>query len=419
MLIQFSVENFRSIKDEVILSLVAGAGEEHRQRNVHTPTLRGDVPAMPLLRSAAIYGANAAGKTNLIRALDAMREMVVSPSAVDAKLPVKPFLFDSQCRDEPTQLEVVCIADGVRYQYGFSATQDMVVAEWLHAWPRGRRQLWFDRDSAADGTPSFTFGGKLQGDREVWRRATRSNALFLATAATLNSEQLQPIYDWFKKRLRVAVAGWNPNYSAECVQGERKADVMKLLQAADLAVADLRIIEEEFTPEMLPDDVPTVLREVMKKELDGETIREVHVVHQGTDCAESDLVELELDEESAGTRKMFALAGPWVNTLEAGYVVVVDELHEKLHPALVRFLVECFHDPTLSNNAQLVFATHDTSILSQDVFRRDQIWFCERNSRHETALTPLSDYHPRKGVENLERAYLGGRYGAVPYIRSA
>lgn len=419
MLVQFSVENFRSIKDEVVLSLVAGAGEEHRQRNVHTPKLRGDVPAMPLLRSAAIYGANAAGKTNLIRALDAMREIVVNPSAVDAKLPVKPFLFDARYRDEPTQLEVVCIAAGVRYQYGFSATQDMVVAEWLYAWPRGRRQLWFNRDRDADGSPSFTFGGKLQGDREVWRRATRSNALLLATAATLNSEQLQPIYDWFKRRLHVGFASWDPSYSAECVQGERKADVMKLLQAADLAVADLRVSEEEFRPEMLPDDVPAALREGVKKELDGKTIFEVHVVHRDKDGAESDAVELALDEESDGTRKMFALAGPWVDTLEAGLVVVVDELHQNLHPALVRFLVERFHDPALDNDAQLVFATHDTSILSQDVFRRDQIWFCERNGRHETALTPLSDYHPRKGVENLERAYLAGRYGAIPYVQSA
>lgn len=420
MLVQFSVENFRSIKDEVVLSLVAGAGEEHRQRNVHTPTLRGDVPAMPLLRSAAIYGANAAGKTNLIRALDAMREIVVNPSAVDAKLPVKPFLFDAQCRDAPTQFEVVCIANGVRYQYGFSATQDMVVAEWLYAWPRGRRQLWFNRDRGADGSPSFTFGGKLQGDREVWRRATRSNALFLATAATLNSEQLRPLYDWFKRRLHVGFASWDPSYSSECVQGERKADVMRLLQAADLAVPELRVSEEEFTTEMLPDELSAPLREGIKKELDGKTITlfEVHVVHRDKDGTESDVVELDLDEESDGTRKMFALAGPWVDTLEAGLVVVVDELHQNLHPALVRFLVGCFHDPALDNNAQLVLTTHDTSILSQDVFRRDQVWFCERNSRHETALTPLSDYQPRKGVENLERAYLGGRYGAVPYIRS-
>ena len=419
MLVQFSVENFRSIKDEVILSLVAGPGEEHRSCNVHAPKLSGDVPAMPLLRSAAIYGANAAGKTNLIRALDAMREMVVSPSGIDAKLPVEPFLFDAQCREEPTQFEVVCIADGVRHQYGFSATRDTVVAEWLYAWPRGRRQLWFNRDRAADGSPSFTFGGKLQGDREVWRRATRSNALFLATAAALNSEQLRPIHDWFKRHLHVGFASWDPSYSAECVQGERKADLMRFLQAADLAVPDLRVSEEPFTTEMLPDDVPVGVREGIKKELDGKTIFEVHMVHRGKDGAENDVVELDLEEESAGTRKMFALAGPWIDSLEAGLVVVVDELHQNLHPALVRFLVERFHDPALGNNAQLVLTTHDTSILSQDVFRRDQIWFCERNGRRETTLTPLSDYRPRKGVENLERAYLAGRYGAVPYTRSA
>ena len=115
------------------------------------------------------------------------------------------------------------MADGVRYQYGFSATQDVVVGEWLHAWPRGRPQLWFERRRVEDGVQAFEFGSKLLGDRQVWRRATRDNALFLSTAATLNSAQLRPLYDWFKTRLRVVgIDGWSPLYSARCGQGERR-----------------------------------------------------------------------------------------------------------------------------------------------------------------------------------------------------
>jgi len=416
VLIQFVVANYRSIKDEAVLSLAAGPGMEHRGRNVRVSRMGGP-RAMPLLRSAAVYGANAAGKTNLIRALAAMRTIVVNSSQANAELPVTPFLLDAEHKAQPTRFEIACVADGVRYQYGFSATREVVVGEWLHAWPRGRPQLWFERRLAEDGAQTFEFGGKLLGDRQVWRRATRDNALFLSTAATLNSTQLHPLYDWFKTRLRVVdIDGWNPLYSARCGQGERKAAVLGFLQAADLAVSDLRVIDREFTEDMIPDEVSPAIREGMKRAWAGEDVPEIHLVHQGPTGRP---VELDLRDESDGTQKMFALAGPWVDVLEKGHVVVVDELHDNLHPMLVRHLVERFHDPALESDAQLVFTTHDTSILSQDVFRRDQIWFCKRNERHETALVPLSDFRPRKGLENLERGYLAGRYGAVPYIRSA
>ena len=413
MLIQFTVANFRSIKGEATLSMVAGPGDEHRESNVRVPVMQGHVRAMPLLRSAAIYGANAAGKTNLIRALAAMRDVVADSSRIDEELPVTPFLLDAELDGQPTRFDVACIVAGVRYQYGFSATPNAVVGEWLYAWPRGRPQLWFKRHMANAEAPTFEFGGKLLGDREVWRRATRHNALFLSTAASLNSVQLRPLYDWFKTRFRVAgIGGWDSSYSAKCAQGERRSAVVGFLQAADLAVSDLRVTEREITEDMIPKDMPSEMRKLFL----GERVDDVHLVHQ--DPAGRP-VELGLDEESDGTQKMFALAGPWIDVLENGRVVVVDELHDNLHPMLVRHLVERFHDPALDSDAQLVFSTHDTSILSQEVFRRDQVWFCERNARHETALVPLSDFRPRKGLENLERGYLAGRYGAVPYLRSA
>ena len=128
--------------------------------------------------------------------------------------------------------------------------------------------------------------------------------------------------------------------------------------------------------------------------------------------------ELDIDEESDGTQKMFALAGPWLDSLAEGNVIVFDELHDNLHPELVRFLVNRFHDPEANpHGAQLVFSTHDTSILDQGLLRSDQIWFCERNERLETSLFPLSDFRLRRGFDNLEKAYLAGRFGALPYIR--
>ncbi len=419
MLIEFSVENFRSIRDEVRLSLAATASRELRETHVVEPELVGSRKSVPLVPSVAVYGANASGKTNLLRAIGAMREVVVrSARAVDEPLPVTPFKFDSVRREEPTTFELVCVADGVRYQYGFSAKARAVIAEWLFAWPRGRVQLWFERNAdEGGGKHSFAFGSKFVGDKEVWRRATRPDALFLSTAIALNAVQLQPLFRWFANKLHVAsFGGWTPGFSLDCCREGRDASVLRFLQSTDIAVESLRVVEEKFSLEMLPEDMPPRIREEMLEDLEGSTVTDLRLGHPATDGGS---VELELQEESDGTQKMFALAGPWIDTLEKGHVVVIDELQDNLHPLLVRHLVSLFHDPeTNPKGAQLVFSTHDTSILNQQTFRRDQIWFCERNTRQETSLFPLNDFRPRKGVENLERSYLAGRYGALPFVRT-
>ena len=226
-----------------------------------------------------------------------------------------------------------------------------------------------------------------------------------------------PIFDWYRNSLRIfGVNGWAPVFSLKWLDdGNGKSEVIRFLRAADLAIEDLRVVEEDFLPEAVPEGTPSAWKNLMHEMFSGSKVAQVYVSHEsGHDRS----VDLDLDEESSGTQKMFAVAAPWLDALANGHVVVCDELHGSLHPALVRFLVDQFHDPEVNRSgAQLVFTTHDTSILSQDVFRRDQIWFCERNRRQETQVFPLTDFRPRRGVENLERSYLSGRYGAIPYIR--
>lgn len=410
MLLEFAVENFKSIRDEARLNLVAGRGNEQRDTHLVKPELSGDVHIGPLVRSIAIYGPNAAGKSNLINALGAMKYIVTHSTEHLAELPVTPFRFDPDCEDEATMLEVLCIAEGVRYQYGFRATRHHVIDEWLFAWPRGRLQVWFERTENA-----WEFGPNLTGDKKVWQRATRPNALYLSTAVSLNSEQLRPIYDWFEKRLKVIDAqGWSNLFSISWCRDQRKREIVDFLNVADLGISDIRVVAEEFQPRQLRRDIDPELKQHLVDKWAGNQIPELRLSHNTGNSSPS---ELQLEDESDGTQRIFALAGPWLDSLKNGNVIVFDELHASLHPALVRFLVDQFHDSQLNaRGAQLVFTTHDTSILNQDVFRRDQIWFCERNEKQETRLFPLTEFSPRKGLENLERSYLTGRYGALPFF---
>lgn len=422
MLIDFSVANWRSVKETQSLSLIASSGKELTDSNSFDPAS----PASPrLLHSAAIYGPNAAGKSNLLRALGTMKQIVVESAKRQRgdAIPVVPFSLDSATEKAPTEFEVTFIAEGVRYQYGFSATVERIQEEWLFAYPKGRPQKWLGRawDSSTE-TYAWERCNALTGPKQLWQESTRHNALFLSTAVQLNSKQLQPAYDWFKKTLRMTnVAGWNPFFTASlCKTPEQREQVMAFLRAADLDIQEVRVESEKMTAKHLPDDMPEKLKAELLKEIEASAIKapevfDIKTVHRSSDGRS---VAFDLEDESDGTQKIFAFAGPWLDALKNGYLLVIDELHDNLHPKMVRFMVQLFHSAaTNPKNAQLLFTTHETSILNQDIFRRDQIWLCEKDEQQATRLYPLTDFSPKKGRENLEANYLAGRYGALPYIR--
>jgi AAA15 family ATPase/GTPase len=419
MLIEFSVSNFRSIQAKQTLSLVAGSGRELLTSNsFSTPALKMN----RLLRSAAIYGPNAAGKSNLIDALGAMQRIVLNSAAERQRgdpLQLTPFRLDEDSEHSPTDFEVIFAAGGARYQYGFSATRERVLEEWLFAYPHGRPQRWIGRAwSETNQNYEWDKMGALSGQKQLWQDSTRSNALFLSTAVQLNSEQLQPVYDWFKTTLHLTnVRGWSPSFTASLCQSDTSREsVLSFLKVADLDIENVHVEVEKLSAKHLPDDMPEEIKAKVIADMKGRNIIfDIRTVHRNI---QGKPVEFDFDDESDGTRKLFSFAGPWLDTLKNGYVLIIDELHDNLHPMLVNFLVRLFHsEETNPKNAQLVFTTHETSILNQDLFRRDQIWFCEKGEMQATRLFPLTDFSPRKGREDLEAAYLGGRYGALPYIR--
>ena len=410
MLLDFTVANYRSIKDEVILTLIADQGKEHRSTNVVNAESIERRRPIDAVRSAVIYGANGAGKTNILRALGAMKSIVIDSARGLNELPVEGFRFDETTSYRPTTLEATVLGtDGIRYRFGFKATKDAIIEEWLYAWPRGRLQTWYERRDS-----KFEFGQKLFGDREVWRRATRPDTLFLSTAVRLNSEQLRPLYEWFSRYLHVTTPGrWSRSITLDCYEDGRKNSILNFLRSADIGISDLKIKREEPEQSSIASSVSEGIGDRFRGRL-IDALTTVTLTHETNDGTKGDL---DIEEESDGTQKLFALAGPWLDSLRNGYVLVVDELHDNLHPKLVRFLIDCFHNPELNRKcAQLVFSTHDTSVLSQRVFRRDQVWFCERDETLATSLFALSEFKVRKGVSNLERAYLSGRYGALPFL---
>ncbi len=419
MLLRFSVQNYRSFRDRQEISLIASAVKGFPDAIAD----EGDL-GFGVLRALALYGANASGKTNLFRALSFMGGAVVGSQrhwAPEGGVPVEPFLLDEGSAQEASVFEVDLLLERTRYTYGFKLDSARVVSEWLYAYPNGKRQRWFERQITED--PTFRFGKNLIGENRAIQNLTRSNSLFLSAAAQNGHQQLLPIYKWFSTSLEVVSTAARQSLwmttAKQYEEAEHKADLLKLLSAADLGIVDVEVTEEELDKKL-----QTALRSLLSSFSDSEgsapegmripPMPRIRLRHEAATGRHS--VPLPFEDESEGTRMLFAMSGPILRVLRTGGVLCVDELDASLHSKLALGLVRTFNRAeTNPRNAQLVFNTHDTNLLDAKILRRDQIWFAEKGTDGASRLYPLSDFQPRKD-ENLERGYLQGRYGAVPYI---
>lgn len=413
MIIEFKVKNFRSIKEQQTFSLVASTATELEQNTFFADA----ESSLRLVRSAVIYGPNAGGKSNLLSALLFMR-MFILTSAKDSqqgeKIPVEGFRFDPSVCSQPSEFEITFIKNQIRYQYGFSVNDTHVVEEWLFAYPSGRAQQWFSRAYVEKSNEyRWKFSKYFKGSKQVVG-LTRNNVLFLSNAVKLNNEQLVPVFSWFQKDLILidppGGRGLSPNKTIDQIKNLIGKDkILKFMHAADPTIVDIIVDTEKFSDKSFPNNIPPAIREYYKKEFVDKDIHKVSVVHVGG-------IPLDLHNESEGTNRLFSFAGRWLDALENGQILIVDELDNSLHALVVRFLVGLINDPEINTKkAQLIFSTHDTSLLDTDIFRRDQVWFVEKDKSNATQLYPLLDFSPRK-QEAIGRGYLQGRYGALPYI---
>lgn len=414
MLVEFRVKNFRSLRDEQVLSLVASKDNALSDTN----TLATGIKALPrILPGAVIFGANASGKSNVIKALQYMRGIVMESATVmqpGQSFDVQPFRLDPSSENEPTEFEITFIIDGVRYQYGFALTPVRVVSEYLLVYKSFKPQQWFERhyDEESDAE-RFEFGTGLKGTKNLWESATRPNSLFLSMAVQLNSDDLRPVFEWFAHELVIINedSPLDPQLSIRLLkQEEGKKQICDFLAAADISIADIEVIDKQipaglFLFKML---APKINVEALEKE--EKRLRFTHVTSLGK-------AEFRFEDESGGTRILVFLAGMVLDILEKGRTLVIDELDTSLHTLLVRELVSRFHRPDLNRaGAQLVFTTHDAALLdAPDLFRRDQIWLVEKDNEQASTLVALAEFSPRKH-EALGKNYLSGRYGGIPFL---
>jgi uncharacterized protein len=431
----FRVGNHRSIRDEQVLSLLPAYDKQQ--------------PVIPVV---AIYGANASGKSNLLDALMFMRAAVrTSYSAWEpgGGVPRHPFRLDPSYGDRPSIYVVDLNLDGVRHSYGFAIDDKRVREEWLYAYPHARRRIIFERDG-----DTIKLGSTLPSQRTretALAILTRDNTLLLSSAAHANLPEAMPVYTWFRNGIDGLQAS-SSNLSFENFakrlntdSADRKA-IIELIRVADLGITDIQVNGSDPSVEAL-ERILAVLEDQLHNlqvnesesyNLSPGRAQELAVLAQRAQVStklelaqrrpKSPLlflqgkydVSLKYDEQSEGTRTWIALLDRALTSLERGSALVIDEIDTSLHPRLTARLIELFQDRrTNQNAAQLIFATHDASLLGtsfgQEILRRDQIWFVEKDADGATALFALTDFHPRKD-ENTERRYLGGSYGGVPRV---
>ena len=417
MLVAFSVQNYRSIRECQTMSLLASKSSEMRE-NVIDVTGVAALEGQSILRSAAVYGANASGKSNFVRALVALTEMV-SGSAKEStqtdSLPVTPFRLDSVSSKLPTEFAVTFVISKVLYQYKLAVTQKRVEHEELIAYPKRKPQCLFVRSRDQAGQQHWRFSRThFRRDKDIETR-TRDNSLYVSVCAQFNHKLLTEVQGFFQNidfRMPDTEEMEQAFTAHICLKNDgfirwagKQLDEMDT--GIDLLEAEKRDVRSEVpagAKKVLPVDVPEQLQ----------TQAIVHTVHRIPGTAKT--VKWSIANESDGTKQLLTLLRSWYELMRLGRIVVVDELDASLHPLLSRKLVELANNrKTNPKGGQLVFTTHDASLLDPCLLRRDQVFFTERESTGASRLYSLLEYAPRKD-EALQKGYLAGRYGAVPFL---
>lgn len=404
MILEFSVTNFLSFKNKVTFSMMANSNKGLDDNYVL-------IDSRKVLKTAAIYGANASGKSNLFRILTLVIFMLKSSNNMDinAKLPILPFKLDDEDNKTPSTFEIRFITDNIRYVYGFIADETQIYDEYLYYYPNGREAKIFDRTNGNE----YSFSQSDERMLSEVASKTTANKFFLATATNWNYEKTKPAYDFLTTKVDVCTNVEELKSIAFEMYEEGKNNLkqftLEFLKKADINIEDYQISKVDIPQEFLaniPDFIFKTLKEKSK-------IYQVMFKHKGSSKF------LSIDEESLGTQIIFTLIPFLAEALNSKKILIMDELDRSMHSFLVEYIVEIFNNHEINKNgSQLIFNTHDTNLLDLNILRRDQIWFTEKdNDTGISDLYSLCDFSVRK-QENVGKGYMLGRYGAVPFIKN-
>lgn len=417
MLIKFTVENFRSLKDRIGLDITKSTLKGHTGNYFEHQDSK-------LLTTAIIYGANASGKSGFLRAFQALEYLVLN--SADFKLdriiaPYEPFLLDEDSQNKPVSFEIEFISNGTRYSYFLSYSMKEIETEELNIHNGNYKALLFNREKGKD----IKFGDSYRGGKKTIERMTLPNQLFLSKAVENNVEILLDAYRFFDRKLKVypileglAEEDLKRLYAKRLAEDANSSFSRKfnaLICALDTGIS--QVLAEEVNEEMfrfpttIPDEVKISFLDQYKYD-----IKTYHKVYKGKEQVGQKAFDV--NEESSGTKNLFALGGLIIEALEQGHVLIADELEKNLHPDITTFLIRLFNRPDVNrNNAQLIFATHDITQLSHDIFRRDQVWFVEKNEFGVSRMFRCSEIEGVRADTPLDKWYIAGRLGAIPVIQ--
>ncbi|QRN54753.1 AAA family ATPase [Dyella caseinilytica] len=437
MLIRFGIRNHLSIRDYQEISLVASKLKDAESGLIEPTsntvdkaqsTTRSPIRLLPVL---ALYGANASGKSTMLHGLHCFVRFISNSHKqgdADDRTPYQPFLLDDGSSSAPATYDADIIIGDTRYHYGYSIDDKRVLSEWLYAYPivaaRQTRSVLFHRN--IENEDVFYFGKSLRGENRQIAKLVRPNSLFLSAAAQNSHEQLSIIYDFFRNSFARRTENSQTSLGSISSQlkkhfgddEDQKKSALRFLTAADIGITDMNFSSvpiDEKAKAFISEFELLVKRHISSEavEVEKENSLRVELLHAGAD-GKSHKIPLNL--ESAGTISLLKLLGPALTRLINGGVLVVDELNTTLHPLVSRELIRLFSDPESNpGQAQLLFSTHDTNILSGNLLRRDQIWFAEKDGDGASHFYSLAEIKVRSQA-NLEAGYLAGQFGAVPYF---
>lgn len=415
MILSLKIENFRSIKEPLILQLTT----ENRLKEDELPNNSFSENEIEILKSLLIYGRNASGKSNILLALRALTYLVENSDSFkhEEKIePYEPFLFNSSSKNKPVKFEVdfITIENKTKFKYIVSFNQSEIVHEALYIFPLGTQAKLFERKKN-----KITYGEYYKGSKKKIESDLLPNQLFLSKSSTSNIKYLDECYLYFSKYVYVSTIHDTEfdkaiirSFSELLLNDDKlKCNLLELLRAADTAISDFSIIENEKElkfPDSFPDDIKKRILESHKYE-----VKTKHSIYENGEKVGD--TTLDLEDESFGTKKLFAIGGLILDALNDGSVIIIDELDKGLHPILTKLLINLFNSKKNNpKNAQIIFATHDSSLLDLDMLRRDQICFVDKTYEEHSILYKLSDIKGVRKDTPIDKWYLSGRFRAVP-----